>query len=222
MSIDHDGKPKTRPGTETVAILDFETTGMSPDYGARVTEVGVVIVEDGHIVDHFQSLMNAGEWIPPFIEHFTGITNAMIRKAPPTDEVMDALAEFIGDTPLVAHNAAFDRKFLDAELERIDRYRHQDIACSVLISRRVFPDAPSYKLGELVRYIDLPTEGVYHRALADATMTAHLWIQMQHTLKGRYGLNDAPFAFMRGLQRVPKKQVAKHIRRLAGSFCACK
>ena len=199
----------------TVIVLDFETTGMSPAYGDRVTEVGAVLIENGRILDSFQSLVNAGVWISPFIEQLTGITNAMIRKAPPIEEVMEKLARFVGNSPLVAHNAAFDRKFLDAELAHIGRACRQEIACSMLISRRVFPDAPSHSLGELVRYANLPTDGVYHRALADATMTAHLWLRMQTELRSRYGLAGAPFELMRKLQQVPKRQVADYMRRLA-------
>ena len=68
--------------------------------GDRATEVAVVIVDDGKIVDRYQSLMNAGTRIPAFIESLTGISNAMIRKAPPVAEVMRALAKFVGDVPL--------------------------------------------------------------------------------------------------------------------------
>ena len=202
------------PASEPIAILDFETTGMSPDYGDRVTEVGVVVIAEGQIVDSFQSLMNAGVRIPRFIEQFTGITNAMIRRAPPVNDVMIKLAGFIGELPLVAHNASFDRKFLDAELSYIGRQRKQDMACSVLVSRRIYPEAPSHKLGELVRYVGLPTDGIYHRALADATMTAQLWLRMQDDIGHRYGLNPVPFRRMQNLQRVPKRSVenffAKH------------
>lgn len=72
----------------TYAILDFETTGMSPDHGACPTEIAIVLVKDGQITDRYQSLMNGNTWIPPFIESLTGITNAMIRKAPPMNKVM--------------------------------------------------------------------------------------------------------------------------------------
>ena len=195
------------PASEPIAIIDFETTGLSPDVGDRVTEVGVVVIAEGQIVDSFQSLMNAGVRIPRFIEQFTGITNAMIRNAPPVNDVMFELAAFIGELPLVAHNASFDRKFLDAELSYIGRERQQDMACSVLVSRRVYPEAPSHKLGELVRYVGLPTDGIYHRALADATMTAQLWLQMQADIGSRYGLDSVPFRLMQNLQRVPKRSV---------------
>ena len=104
---------------ESFIVLDFETTGMSPDEGAWATEVGAVLVKDGQITDSFQSLMNAKVSIPPFIQDLTGITNSMVAKAPPSSDVMRSFASFIGSTPLVAHNASFDKKFLDAELARV-------------------------------------------------------------------------------------------------------
>ena len=203
---------------ETVAVIDFETTGLSPAMGDRATEVGVVIVEDGKIVDRYQSLMNAGAHIPPFIEALTGISNAMIRKAPPAAEVMRALAEFIGDVPLVAHNASFDCKFLDAEWLRINQQRRQEFACSLLLARRVYPAAPDYKLGTLVRHLQLPSAARHHRALADAEMAAHLWVRMLSDIKQRHGLSAVPHAFLRALQKAPKAQVDRCIERAKHSL----
>ena len=91
-----------------IAVIDFETTGMSPAQQARATEIGVVIIEGGQITARYQSLMNSGAWVPPFIEQLTGISNAMVRSAPPAAEVMHEVAEFVGDIPMLAHNAAFD------------------------------------------------------------------------------------------------------------------
>ena len=68
--------------TERIAIIDFETTGMSPAHGARAAEVGIVVVEAGRIVDRFQSLMNAGQRMPWNITQLTGISNAMLEAAP--------------------------------------------------------------------------------------------------------------------------------------------
>jgi DNA polymerase-3 subunit epsilon len=203
---------------ETVAVIDFETTGLSPAMGDRATEVGVVIVQDGKIVDRYQSLMNAGAHIPPFIEALTGISNAMIRKAPPAAEVMRALAEFVGDVPLVAHNAAFDSKFLDAEWSRVNRQRRQEFACSLLLARRVYPAAPDYKLGTLVRHLQLPPAERHHRALADAEMAAHLWVRMLSDIKQQHGLSAVPHAFLRALQKTPKAQVDRCIERAKHSL----
>ena len=95
---------------DRIAVIDFETTGSSPGQGARATEVAIVIVEHGVVVDSYQSLMNGGVWVPPFITQLTGITNAMVSQAPPAEEAMAQASRFVGDTPLVAHNALFDRK----------------------------------------------------------------------------------------------------------------
>lgn len=89
-----------------IAVIDFETTGISPGQGDRATEVAIVITEQGRVVDRYQSLMNAGVRIPSFITQLTGITNAMVESAPPADTVMRKAARFVGEVPMVAHNAA--------------------------------------------------------------------------------------------------------------------
>ena len=194
---------------QRIAVIDFETTGMSPNEGARATEIGIALLEAGQIVDRYQGLMNAGARIPPFIEELTGISNAMIRKAPPASEVMREAAAFVGDCPMVAHNASFDSKFWDAELMRIGLRRQQDFACSMLVSRRVFPAAPSHKLGTLVRYANLPVTGAFHRALADAEMTAHLLVRMSGELCRCYGLDDVPHELLCRIQRTPKQKIGQ-------------
>ncbi|MDP5007761.1 MAG: 3'-5' exonuclease, partial [Glaciimonas sp.] len=172
---------------ESFIVLDFETTGLSPAEGARATEVAAVLVRDGVIVDRFQSLMNAGVSIPGFIQDLTGITNRMIVQAPPNDEVMSRFLDFIEDRPLIAHNASFDKKFLDAELSRIGKQVKQPIACSMRIARRVYQQAPNHQLGTLVKFARIQTDGVFHRALADSEMTARLMLKMSGELQQKYG-----------------------------------
>ena len=91
---------------ETIVILDFETSGISPDHGARAIEVGAVKLRDGVVIDRFQSLMNPGLRIDRFIENYTGITNLMLQEAPQAADVMQEFSRFIGRLPLVAHNVA--------------------------------------------------------------------------------------------------------------------
>ena len=79
-----------------IAVIDFETTGLSPAMGDRATEVAIVLVQGGRIVDRFQSLMNAGVRIPTFITQLTGISNAMIASAPAADRVMVDASRFVG------------------------------------------------------------------------------------------------------------------------------
>jgi DNA polymerase-3 subunit epsilon len=194
---------------EAVAVIDFETTGLSPAQGDRATEIAVVILRDGEVVDRYQSLMNAGVRIPSYIEVLTGISDAMVRSAPPVAEVMHEAAAFVGDTPLVAHNASFDCKFWDAELARIGEKRRQEFACSMLLSRRLLPQAPSHKLGALVEFARLPVAGRYHRALADAEMAASLLCHLEAELRCRHQVGDVSHAFLRKLQGVPKNKLAQ-------------
>lgn len=194
--------------TDTLIVLDFETTGMSPHLGARPTEVAAVRVENGQIVDRYQSLMYAGVYVPAFITELTGITNAMVREAPGVDRVMRDLHAFIGRHPVVAHNASFDRKFLEAEWRRLRLTQASTMLCSLLVSRRLYPEAVSHKLGALVAYLDLPQTGRYHRALADAEMTAHLWVKMRRDITERFGYHSVPLALMEQLQAISKDRAA--------------
>lgn len=192
---------------DTVVVLDFETTGMSPDQGDRAIEIGAVKLEAGVVVDRFQCLMNPGIRVNGFIEDLTGITNAMLKQAPPCEAVMDEFSDFVGDSNLVAHNASFDRRFLDAECNRISRIYKGEFACSMLAARRVYPDAPDHKLGTLVTYNHLPNTGTFHRALADAEMTAHLWLGMLDDINNEYCIERIPFSLMQALSRVSKASV---------------
>ncbi|PNH93532.1 3'-5' exonuclease [Vibrio diazotrophicus] len=187
----------------SVVVLDFETTGLSPNLGDRAIEIGAVKLVDGEIVDSFQQLMNPGFRVSSFIESYTGITNNMLRTAPSCDEVMAAFSEFIANENLIAHNASFDKRFLDAELERINCGYSGEFACSLLVARRLIPDAPSHKLGELVRYKNIENNGVFHRALADAQMTAHLWLRMVEDLE-QAGIVKPSFEFMQTVSKTAK------------------
>ena len=190
--------------SSAIAVIDFETTGMSPTQGARATEVAIVLLEQGRVVDRFQSLMQSGAWVSPFITELTGITNAMLRTAPPAAEVMRDAARFVGDVPMVAHNASFDSKFWQAELALAGLEAPHAFACTVLLSRRIYPQAPSHSLGNLARYLQLPSTGRAHRALADAEMAAALLARMQQDLCTRHALPWPQHELLVQLQRCSK------------------
>lgn len=190
-----------------IAVIDFETTGMTPAQGARATEVAIVLLEQGRVVDRFQSLMQTGAWVSPFITELTGITNAMLRTAPPAAEVMRDAARFVGAAPMVAHNASFDSKFWQAELALAGEAAPQLFACTVLLSRRIYPQAPSHSLGNLARYLHLPSTGRAHRALADAEMAAALLARMQQDLCERHALPWPEHELLMQLQRCSKARV---------------
>ena len=194
------------PQANSVVVLDFETTGLSPNLGDRAIEIGAVKLVDGEVVDSFQQLMNPGFRVSSFIESYTGITNNMLRLAPSCDEVMASFSEFIAGENLIAHNASFDKRFLDSEFERISAQYSGQFACSLLVARRLIQDAPSHKLGELVRFKSIDNDGVFHRALADAQMTARLWLQMVNELE-QSGIDSPSFEFMQTVGKTPKAKV---------------
>jgi DNA polymerase-3 subunit epsilon len=172
-----------------IVMLDFETTGLSPESGDRITEVAALRIAGGEIVDRYVSLVNCGVRIPPFITSLTGISQAMVDGAPPAEEVVPELIEFIGADTLAAHNASFDEKFLKAEGARLGHdCRHEGLVCSVKLSRRVLPGMPSYKLGELARVLGIAFRGTAHRAEADAEVAARLLLHIGRHLGASYGL----------------------------------
>ncbi|MCX6056710.1 MAG: 3'-5' exonuclease [Chloroflexi bacterium] len=205
---------QTADSAESIAIIDFETTGLSPGEGARATEIAAIIFRNGHIERRYQSLMNAGVYVPAFITDLTGITNEMVRRAPSAARVMQEVADFVGDLPLVAHNASFARKFWDSELALIGRKRQQEFACSMLVARRVYPTAPNHKLGTLATFANLPNTGKAHRAQADVEMTAHLLCHMEVTLAQRFQIQYLSHALLRVLQRAKVSDIQPCIKKL--------
>jgi len=196
---------------DSLIIFDFETTGLSPDQGDRAIEIGAVKLEAGVVVDEFQALMNPGFRVTSFIEDYTGISNGMLEQAASCREVMSDFADFIGNDNLIAHNASFDRRFLDAEFRRLGRQYRGEFSCSLLLSRRIFQDAPSHSLGNLIEFINLSTGGDFHRALYDAQMTAKLWTAMLDNIGERYGLFDLSFEQIQMLSKTPKKGIDKRL-----------
>ena len=199
----------------TIAVIDFETTGISPNMGDRATEVAIVLLEDGQVVDRFQSLMNAGVRINSFITQLTGITNEMVQAAPPAEQVMLEAARFVAGRPMAAHNAAFDKKFWQAELARCGEDGSHPFACTLLLSRRLYSQALNHKLGTLAALHHLPAAGRAHRALADAEVAAALLAQMQHDLQARHGCAVPDHALLMGLQRTGRHLVSGYLRRQA-------
>ena len=202
----------------TVAVIDFETPGLSPAMGDRATEVAIVLMERDQVVDRFQSLMNAGVRISAFIEAYTGISNAMIATAPPASQVMAEANRFVGCRPMVAHNASFDRRFWAAELQRLGEPALQPFACTLLLSRRLYPQAPNFRLGSLASFHDLPVSGRAHRALADAETAAALLGRIRDDLRSRFGVSEPRHDLLVKLQSCTRQALQGAVQRhLAGA-----
>lgn len=200
---------------DTLVVLDFETTGLSPEYGDRAIEIGAVKIVDGKIVERFQKLMNPGFAISGFISEYTGITNAMLRSAAPCCEVMGEFHEFIGSHNLVAHNASFDRKFLDSEFSRISKSYTGSFSCSMLLSRRMNQDALNHKLENLVRHLKIEAEGTFHRALYDAEMAGKVWLAMLERISAQAELGKVPFDLVNKLCKASKTKAHSLLRSYA-------
>lgn len=190
-----------------IVMIDFETTGMSPDQGDRVTEVAALRIVGGEVVDRFVTLINCNVRIPSFITQLTGISQAMVNRAPPATEVIPELVRFIGTDTLAAHNASFDEKFLLAESQRLGLCaNHEGLICSVKLARRVFPGLSTYSLGPLAASLGIRFKGNAHRAEADAEVAANLLLHIGSQLGERYGMRSIAPGL---LQQINKLTAAK-------------
>lgn len=166
-----------RPLSETTfAVLDLETSGGSPDSGAGITEIGVVKVRGGKVLGAFQSFIDPGHSLPPFITQLTGITDEMLFSAPFIDEVLPTLFEFLGstdETVLVAHNSPFDMSFLKAAaLAHELAWPNYLTVDTARLARAVLDrdEVSNCKLGTLATFFNAQTSP-NHRALDDALAT---------------------------------------------------
>ncbi len=189
-------------------VIDFETTGLSPGQD-RAIEVAAVLIEKGKVRDRFQTLMNPGKRVSSFIESYTGISNEMLKDAPKNEKAIRELLSFVGKSPLIAHNASFDKRFLAYEAEKAGKPFDVQMACSLLVSRRIYQEAANYKLQTLVEMHQLKVAGNFHRALADAEMTASLWLKMKEDIALKYKLKAVTFDFMHTFGKTPKSQLHK-------------
>ena len=166
-----------RPLSETTfAVLDLETSGGSPNSGAGITEIGVVKVRGGKVLGTFQSFVDPGHSLPPFITQLTGITDEMLFSAPFIDEVLPTLFEFLGstdETVLVAHNSPFDMSFLKAAaLAHELAWPNYLTVDTARLARTVLDrdEVSNCKLGTLATFFNAQTSP-NHRALDDALAT---------------------------------------------------
>jgi len=157
-----------------VIVLDLETTGLSP-YASNITEIAAVKVQNGNIIDEFHTLVNPKEPIPRFITRLTGITDHMVKDAPPIQEILPALKTFLGNHPIIAHNAGFDYNFLKHNFEKHLREQMTNTTiCTAKLARRIHSQLPSKRLGALCEYYNITLEQA-HRAMSDTLATAELY-----------------------------------------------
>lgn len=170
-------------------VFDLETTGAKTP-PCRITEIGAFRISKGKIVDEFHTLVNPETPIPIFITQLTGISDRMVRHEPKFSEVAAEFLDFIGDSVLVAHNASFDLRFLNHEIDRIHKnYRVANPhLCTVQLSRKLLPHIENHRLNTVAQYYEVSLVN-HHRALDDARATAYIFINLLDELK-MHGIKD--------------------------------
>lgn len=152
-------------------FLDVETTGATANRD-RITEIGLVEVNGGTVIEEWSTLVNPGLRIPPEIEALTGITNAMVAEAPSFESLSTELHRRLEGKLLVAHNARFDYGFLRNEFARAGLRYLSRVLCTVKLSRRLYPQERRHNLDSLIERHGLVCDQ-RHRALADARVLWH-------------------------------------------------
>ncbi len=157
--------------------FDFETTGTVPGVD-QIVEIGAVRFVNGQVDAVFSTLVEPDRLIPPGATAVNGITNEMVKGQPKINTLLDPLAEFCGDLPMVAHNASFDAQFLTASVNKFETTAPKGLVIDTLvISRKVIPGLPNYKLGTLVQHLKIPS-AEFHRAEADAIYAGKLFLEL--------------------------------------------
>jgi DNA polymerase-3 subunit epsilon len=189
-SLDPDLAPLGRSLDEVgFAVVDVETTGGGQDWGHRITEIAIVEVRGGRIVDEYKTLVNPGRRIPPGVTALTGITNEMAAQAPWFDHVADEVLARLEGRVFVAHNVSFDWGFVSMELTRALGECPQLVRmCTVRMVRRFVPGLRHRNLDVVSRHFGVAVHA-RHRAHGDALATARVLLRLLDEARGR-GLDD--------------------------------
>lgn len=169
------------------AVVDVETTGGRPGHGDRITEIGIVRVSGGQIVDVFETLVNPECPIPPMISQITRITSDMVRNKPVFASIAHEVARRLEGHIFVAHNASFDWRFVSHEVFRgTGQALDGTTLCTVRLARKVLPQLPRRNLDAVANHyaVEIPAE-VRHRAAGDALATARILLALLRDAEGR-------------------------------------
>ncbi|MGH2429585.1 MAG: polyribonucleotide nucleotidyltransferase, partial [Candidatus Limnocylindria bacterium] len=168
-------------GAEFV-VFDLETTSMKPENG-YIVDLAALRVRDGQVVDRFESLVNPGRAIVGHQVH--GLSTDDVASAATAADVLPRFVEWVGDAPVVAHNIGFDLPFLMRHLPNDVKWEPKAVFDTLELGYQIYPDAGSYKLPDLVRFVFGRDHAAAHRAMPDAEATAELFIHFTSGLAER-------------------------------------
>ena len=187
------------------AFIDLETTGGKAQR-ERVTEIAVVLYENGEQLDSWQTLINPERALPPFISRLTGIYDEMLADAPVFADIADQFDQLTEGCVFVAHNARFDYSFIKAEFKRLGRAYQRKTLCTVKLSRALFPEHKSHSLDSLIKRYALPI-AERHRAMGDVRATLAFFC----LAKQRVGNERFDMAINTQLRRPSLPQCLDHV-----------
>ena len=175
--------PKGQDIDTTYCVLDLETTGFSPKT-EKITEVGIMKIKNGEVIDSFSTFVNPEKPIPPKVVEVTNITDDMVKDADTIDKVFPKILEFIKGSVLVAHNASFDMGFLKHIARELGYEFDFTYVDTLPLARKLFPELKKHKLGKIAEHLKIKVE-VAHRALDDVDTTVKVYNVMIDMLKER-------------------------------------
>ena len=165
-----------------IIAFDLETTGLSPLKGDRVIEIGAVKIERRKQGEVFHSLIDCGLPIPKGVREINGITEGMLWGSPSPEHAFHKFRCFCGNATLVAHNAPFDRLFLQYEFSRLGWGLTNQVLCTLYLSRQKIPNLTNYRLETVARHLlgdTIMENRKAHRSLDDARTTAQIWLALE-------------------------------------------
>ena len=162
---------------DNLVFVDLETTGGNPAHH-RITEVGIVRVQNGVLLEEWSSLVNPECPISPYIEAFTGISSEMVADAPLFADIAATVLEKLRGAVFIAHNARFDYSFLRSEFRKVGVDYASEVLCTVKLSRRLFPEHARHNLDAVIERHGLACSA-RHRALGDAQVLKDLWLKLK-------------------------------------------
>ncbi|HIT70330.1 MAG TPA: PolC-type DNA polymerase III [Candidatus Scatovivens faecipullorum] len=184
-------------------VFDLETTGIS-HITEKITEVGIIKIKNGEIIDTFECFVNPEKPIPPKVVEVTHITDDMVKDAETIDKVMPKVLEFMGDSVLVAHNADFDIGFMKYNCEQLGlkfEYTHID---TLRLAKAIFPEFTKYKLGIIADKLGIKVD-VAHRALDDVKTLVAVFKEMIERAKDKKAktIDDFDNVFETDFKKLP-------------------
>ena len=176
-------------------ILDTETTGLDVESGDRIIEIGIIeLIDSIKTGNDYHALINPEKDIDKSAQRVHGISNDDLKDKPKFSDIVDELMNFLEDSPIIIHNADFDRKFLDFELENCGRKRlTNEIIDTLIIARKEFP-SQSVSLDSLCKKLKIDnTNRDYHSAIVDADLLSSIYLKLTSGKQATLKLNSDQF-----------------------------